>query len=367
MDMSARAVAVMVLAGLAVAAPAPAQSLGKLDQLKGQTQKVSKAYQDLKFTAEEERQLGADVSAKLRDKYGVVQDAAVHRYVALVGSVVAADSAEPNLAWTFIVLDTDGVNAFAAPGGFVHITRGALALMQNEAELADVLAHEVMHVVARHTIHAIQKAKVEGALANAATRGQFLQQVGNRLYAVTLENSFDRGDEMEADRFGVALANHAGYSPAGLGAFLSRLAERNKGLKDRSGMFASHPETQARLDALAKVISSQRLSNVATVQARYAQSVGYRPVAVDQIAQVAPPSATADKPAAATQTGGSGKFGLGGLNPLGQEKSSSSTIASAGSRGVNPDRDAKGGPNKALVVVTVTAAEIAEFRAGISG
>jgi hypothetical protein len=89
-------------------------------------------------------------------------------------------------------------------------------------------------------------------------------------------------------------------------------------------------------------------------------------VAVDQIAQVAPPApAAAEKPA--EKPGGSGRFGLSGLNPLGREKSGSQTIASAGSRGVNPDRDARGGPNKSAVVVSVTAAEIAEFRKGITG
>lgn len=364
--MKGHVVAAMVLAGMAAAVPARAQ-LGQIGQIAGRAQQAAKAYQDLKFTEAEEQQLGADVSAKLREKYGVVQDAAVHRYVTLVGSVLAADSSRPDLRWTFIVLDTDGINAFASPGGFVHITRGALALIQNEAELADVLAHEIGHVTAKHTIHAIQKGKIEGALANAATRGAFLNQVSNKLYAITLENSFDRGDEMDADRIGVALANHAGYAPTGLGAFLTRLAERNAGLTDRSGLFASHPETKARLDALAKIISDQRLTSTAVVEPRYARAVTYKPVAVGQIAQVAPPSAAAAKPAEPAKTGGSGKFGLGGLNPLGSEKSSSSTIASAGSRGVNPDRDAKGGPNKALVVVTVTATEIAQFRAGITG
>jgi predicted Zn-dependent protease len=356
-----------------VLAAAPAAQLGrlggqagKLGQTKEALRKTNKAFQELKFTEAEEQQLGADVSARLRDKYGVVQDVAVHRYVTLVGSVLAQDSSRADLHWTFIVLDTDGVNAFAAPGGFVHITRGALALMRNESELGGVLAHEIGHVMARHTIRAIQKSKVEGALADAATRTAFLEQVGNRLYAATLENAFDRGDEMESDRIGVALANHAGYSPEGLGGFLARLADRNKALTDRSGMFASHPETQARLDQLAKVIRSQHLSSTATAQARYAEAVSYTPVAVGEIAQAAPASGAADQPAASASRGGSGKFGLGGLGPLGSEKSSSSTIASAGSRGVNPDRDARGGPNKSLVVVALTVAEIVEFRAGIA-
>ena len=81
----------------------------------------------------------------------------MHKYVALTGMTVASASTRPNLSWTFVVLDTDGVNAFAAPGGFIHVTRGALALIQNEAELADVLGHEIGHITIKHTIKAIQK------------------------------------------------------------------------------------------------------------------------------------------------------------------------------------------------------------------
>jgi hypothetical protein len=87
-------------------------------------------------------------------------------------------------------------------------------------------------------------------------------------------------------------------------------------------------------------------------------------VAIDQLGQ-AGPVAAAEKPQAGA-TGGSGKYGVGGLGALGGEKAGSSTVASAGSRGVNPDRDARGGPNKALVVVTVTAADVAQFRKGIA-
>lgn len=359
----------LVVAALGFAGRAQAQlgggQLGRLGQAKEALQKANKAIQDLKFTEAEEQQLGADVSAKLRDRYGVVQDAAVHKYVALVGTVVAQGSSLAHLRWTFIVLDTDGVNAFAAPGGFVHITRGALALIQDEAELAGVLAHEIGHVMARHTIKAIQKGKVEGALAKAATRSAFLEGVGNRLYAITLENSFDRGDEMEADKVAAALANHPGYNPGGLAAFLAHLSDRNKVLKERSGLFASHPEIKTRVDELARVVKSHGLSNKALVQARYAATIAYKPVGVGQVALGAP-QAAGDKPAEPARSGGAGTYGVGGLSALGREKSSSSTTASAGSRGVNPDRDARGGPNKALVVVTVSDTEVAEFRKGVN-
>ncbi len=87
-------------------------------------------------------QLGAEVSQRIRARYGVVQNQAAHRYVALVGTALAQVSSRPDLAWKFIVLDTDAVNAFAAPGGFVHITKGALANLKSESELAGVLGHE---------------------------------------------------------------------------------------------------------------------------------------------------------------------------------------------------------------------------------
>jgi predicted Zn-dependent protease len=335
------------------------------DQL-GQLQRAMDKADDFTVTDAEERQLGAEISARLREKYGVLQDVAVHKYVTLVGSLLAASSNRPALQWTFVVLDTDGVNAFAAPGGFVHVTRGALALVQNEAELADVLGHEIGHVTEKHTINAIKKGKVTTGVAESATRSAILEQAINKGYEFTLENQYDRSDENAADRVGVVLANKAGYSPSGLGTFLTRLAERNKGLKDRSGMFASHPEMKARLDELTKYVTSQKLTASALVAERYTQSIQFTAVPVDQIEQVASPAPAEAKPAE-TKPSGSGRFGLGGLNPLGRQKSSSQTVASAGSRGVNPDRDAKGGSNKSAVVVTVTAAELAEFRKGITG
>ena len=121
---------------------------------------------DMNISEAEEIELGADVSAKIRERFGVVQDPAVHKYVALVGTVLTEQTTRPKLPWTFIVLDTDGVNAFAAPGGYVHITRGALGLIKTEAELAGVLGHEIAHVAQKHTVNAIRKSKVVQAGAS---------------------------------------------------------------------------------------------------------------------------------------------------------------------------------------------------------
>jgi len=348
-----RMVTLAVMAGLAVASPAAAQ-LGGLSNAIKKGQQAKDTVDSLTISDAEEKQIGSDISAKLRDKYGVVQDKAVTKYVTLVGTVLAQQSSRPNLDWTFIVLDTDGVNAFAAPGGFVHITRGALALIQNESELADVLGHEISHITEKHTINAIKKEKAVSTAASAS-RNQLLQDAANAGYSMVIENKYDRNQEKDADRLGVTLANKVGYSPNGLAAFLTNLETRDKDLKEPSGLFASHPDMKDRIDALGKLVTAQKLSSTATVAARYHASIAFKPAAVGTISAYTPPA-----------SGGS-KFGLGGLNAIGNEKSSNQTIASAGSRGVNPDRDANGGPNKNLVIVTVTPAEIAEFRKGISG
>ncbi|HWI18636.1 MAG TPA: M48 family metalloprotease, partial [Vicinamibacterales bacterium] len=133
-----------------------ARQLGGLTKGLGIAKKAQEV-RDLQMTDAEEQELGKLVSERIRERYGVVQDAKVHRYVSLVGLALAQGSTRPTLPWTFIVLDTDGVNAFAAPGGYVHITRGALALIKNEAELAGVLGHEVIHITEKHTIRSMQK------------------------------------------------------------------------------------------------------------------------------------------------------------------------------------------------------------------
>ena len=129
-----RRLALLTLGAALSAAPArPApETRGQLDQILKRAQQ----FQDIQITDEEEQQIGAAVSERVRARYGVVQDPAVHKYVSLVGTVLAQASSRPNIPYRFIVLDTDGVNAFAAPGGYVMITRGALGLIANEAELA---------------------------------------------------------------------------------------------------------------------------------------------------------------------------------------------------------------------------------------
>jgi beta-barrel assembly-enhancing protease len=361
-----------VIAMLALSSPAYAQ-LGGLSGVLKKAQDAKQQLDELVVSEAEERQIGEDVSTKIRERFGVVQDPAIHKYVSLVGMALAQQSDRPQLAWTFIVLDTDGVNAFASPGGFVHVTRGALGLVANEAELAGVLGHEIGHVARKHTVNAIQKNKAVATGVNQAAggRSELLERMANQAYAMVLENNFDRGDELDADRVSVQLAQKLGYAAA-LGQFLTRLDERNKDQAERNGLFASHPETKERITRIQQLGAGAK--STALVEGRYKATVKYEPTAITSIAVVTegsaglagskpPPTKDTEKKEEPKPRG----FGLSALKPTAtQEKQSTQVSASGGARGLGADRAAKGGSNPSLVKVTVTGAEVAAFRTGIA-
>ena len=338
--------------------------------------KKANEVRDLSMTDAEEQELGKNVSERIRTRYGVVQDASVHRYVSLVGTVMAQLSTRPNLPWTFIVLDTDGVNAFAAPGGYVHITRGALALVKSEAELAGVLGHEIIHITEKHTIRAIQKNKAVqmGASETLSGSSSLMERAVTATYDNIVEKGFGRGEENESDEKGITLANRAGYAPAGLAGFLTTLKDRNKDATEKRGLFASHPEMQERLDRIPKIIASNKLAATATLEARYKKNVTFKPVPVTAIATVDPGAAgltgggakpeekkAEEKPAEEPKK--KGGFGLGRMLPGGGgEKKQANVTASGGARGVDPEKDSKGGANPKTVEVKIAAADIAAFK-----
>jgi len=357
-----------------LATPAAAQ----FDKI-GKGLAVAKKANDAIYTEAEKQQLGAEVSANIRKKFGVVQDPAVHRYVTLVGGVLTRVSKKPDYSWHFIVLDTDAVNAFAAPGGYIHITKGCLALIANESELAGVLGHELTHVVEDHTIKALSKAGFVDTAASASGKSDITAGLVNQVTSIALQG-FGRGEELESDHDGLGLAAKAGYQSDGLRTFLQRLTDRNKNSSEKRGMFASHPAMQERLDKLAGQEKKERASTV-TLDTRYKQFISYKPVPQSQIATVAAGSSglasgssssakkaddkTAKKDDAKPEEKPKKKgFGLGGLASSlgGGEKKSGQTVASGGARGLDPEVDAKGGPNAAVVSVTVSRSDIDAFR-----
>lgn len=199
----------------------------------------------------DEEKLGREIVGRLLGAAPLVQDEALQKYVNKVGRYVAAQSGRPDLNWTFGVIESASVNAFAAPGGYVFVTRGLYAMLQNEAELAGVLAHEVGHVNARHHVRLMQKQRVMSMgkefLVKKAGNDSVKALVGNG--AEILARSLDKDSEFEADRLGVYYATRAGYDTYGLPAVLDRL--QASGQSDRfTLLYKTHPLPSARLSAL---------------------------------------------------------------------------------------------------------------------
>lgn len=216
---------------------------------------LSKAGEAVREVGEaEEQELGAEVSARLLGAAPLVRDEALQRYVNRVGMWVARHGERPGLPWRFAVVETPDINAFAAPGGYVFITRGLFQALRDEAELAGVLGHEVVHVVRRHHLEAIQKnarmgVAKEVASMVAADKGYDIDRwagLGMEIYA----RGLDKEDEYQADLLGTVLAARAGYNPQGLRTVLMTLANMNPAEGSLALLFKTHPPPEERLHRL---------------------------------------------------------------------------------------------------------------------
>ena len=193
----------------------------------------------------------------------------------LVGQAVAQQSPRfGEVEFHFGILDTQDVNAFAAPGGYIFITRGALALMQSEAELAAVLAHEVGHVDEKHVIEEIRKGSVlQQARDESQLQGALLDQIADA-GSTLLFTGLSREDEMEADSLGILYAGATGYRAAGLLDFLQHLSSQEQaGSGGVREWVATHPSTQERIQAVQRQLAGAAPGG-ADGSARFRQMVG---------------------------------------------------------------------------------------------
>lgn len=203
---------------------------------------------------EEEAAIGYEAAATLLGASPLLEHEATQRYVNRVGRWVAMQSDRPDIPWRFGVIDHPNINAFAAPGGYVFITRGLLFELRNEAELAGVLGHEIAHVVEKHHLDALQKQarlSIAGNVAAAALESKgrnasdydWVAAGAKTLYT----RGLDRDDELSADRLGVVLAARAGYDPYGLPAVLQRLDSIAADDNRLALLFKTHPAPGDRL------------------------------------------------------------------------------------------------------------------------
>ncbi|QFU24132.1 M48 family metalloprotease [Shewanella eurypsychrophilus] len=225
--------------------------------------------------------LGQQIATNLLGVAPLLQNQEVQGYVNRVGRWVSMHSERPELPWTFAVLDDMSINAFAVPGGYVVITKGLLLRLNNEAELAGVLGHEISHVLRKHHLNALKKASGMNALSDITsvvltakeedTQSVKLITAGTEIYT----RGLDKGDEFESDVMGVVLAARAGYDPYGLPAVLQSLQVINPDDAGISMMFKTHPSFDDRLLRLDNEMNHRfdKFDKQPSVQQRFMQAL----------------------------------------------------------------------------------------------
>ena len=283
------------MAVLLLVACGPAAAQFDFGRIINKTIETTKKFQEAnkEFSTEDEIALGNGITAGVLGATKLHPDQNLQRYVNRIGKWLAMHSERADLPWSFGVMDTETINAFAMPGGAVLVSHGLVKRLASEAELAGVLAHEIAHVVKKHQLAAIQSTLssdvwagmgkdaagqaigrrgggdafgLKGAAANAGVEavksGVFLRPL-------------DRGMEYEADRMGVVIAARSGYDPYGLVAVLSMLAQV-KGDGSGAAIFDTHPAASDRIAELEGFMAKMgdRVASLPQNEARFRQVVG---------------------------------------------------------------------------------------------
>ncbi|MDZ7735196.1 MAG: M48 family metalloprotease [Gammaproteobacteria bacterium] len=231
--------------------------------------------QDIVFMSEQQEiAIGRQTHAEVIKAFGEYDDPELQRYVQEIGRRLAANSHRPELIYRFTVLDSKDINAFALPGGYIYITRGLLAYLNDEASLAAVLGHEIGHVTARHAVQqysAAQLANIGATLGaifipgmNTPAAGQLVNIAGTAIL-----RGYGREHELEADRLGAVYMARSSYDPQRILDVLAVLKNqqqfaneiaRREGREPSSyhGLFATHPDNDTRLQEIVGTARSLR-------------------------------------------------------------------------------------------------------------
>jgi predicted Zn-dependent protease len=209
------------------------------------------------MSEEQEIQMGREADPQIVAQFGLYGDSALQRFIREKGTAMAAISHRPNLQYTFRIVESEVVNAFAVPGGYVYFTRGIMAHFNNEAEFAGVLGHEIGHVTARHTVIQQRNATLGqvGILAGVILNpnlGQFAQQASQGLGLLLLK--FGRDDERESDQLGVEYSTKIGYDAKEMADFFVTLQRKSGGAAGEIPNFLStHPDPGERNVTVARL------------------------------------------------------------------------------------------------------------------
>ena len=210
--------------------------------------------------AAEELALGPQITGRILGARPLWNDASAERRVNLVGRWVASQTSRPDLPWTFGIIDTPEVNAFAAPGGYILLTRGLYELLASDAELAAALAHEISHGVQRDHYNVIRKQQLASAGKDAALRevsvgnetaaASYARQYAEKNGATIMLTSLDRDAEYRSDEAAAVYLARAGMNPLALYAVLQKMAALGTDSASLAELYKTHPPLDARLDRI---------------------------------------------------------------------------------------------------------------------
>lgn len=270
------ALTALALAGCATGGM-PTDTIGVISKVVEKREAIAKTATSLRkgfsdLTPEEEYFIGRAVAARILTDYKPANDPAKTNYINLVGDYVAKNSKMPLTfkGYHFMLISSDEVNAFAAPGGFIFVTTGLYAKLASEEQLAAVLAHEVAHVSLKHGLSSIKAANLTQAFTilgteavkeySGAQLGELTKAFENSINDVInslVVNGYSRSQEYDADSEALNTAYRAGYNPKGLPEFLKTLSSAKSA--NNAGFFKTHPPASDRLKEADRIIASGKL------------------------------------------------------------------------------------------------------------
>lgn len=224
---------------------------------------------------------GREISARILGRYKANNNPALIKYVNLVGLSLVRSTNRPELDYHFMVLETNEVNAYAAPGGYVFVTTGALQLMKDESELAGVLAHEIGHVTEMHVVRELKIKGTDDSLTSGlaqlvggsseSAKAAFSQAIDRGL-DIIFKDGYKREDEMQADKSAVIICALGGYDASALAKYLDRTRAIKEKVPDPDG---THPTADMRISQINEVIAANDMdiTGVTSNQKRFAAAM----------------------------------------------------------------------------------------------
>ncbi|MGL4879559.1 MAG: M48 family metallopeptidase [Waterburya sp.] len=233
-----------------------------LDAVEGAVQYI----QVSNISDEQEVEIGKQTNEQVLSQYPVYDNAQVQEYVSNLGQELLNSSDSRDIPFTFQVVASEEVNAFATPGGFVYVTTGLLQTAETRAQLASVLAHEISHINKKHGIKSLKQAVAAQGIAN--TVGVDSSALAQIAYQVTVDLPRSRDYEYEADSSGLEVLQQSGYPAEAFAEFLAKL-ESGGGTPE---FLRTHPTSESRIEAISK-LSTRSTSNKGQDPAEYQNNV----------------------------------------------------------------------------------------------